>query len=350
MIKKTWSINRVLVCGIFAYVLAFYPRIMNAQRYQKLYDSILNLKIPDTTKILKISNWIERYENQEDLLKTQELYSDLSKFCFSKKKYQKAIDFANKALHIQEKYRDTLPQLLNKTYNNLSVFYRRAGRHKDALQSMKKLVNLAYKDKYSIIAFVNGLKDHAVSQGDYFQALHYIQEAEQLIDNSAHPRLRQEYYRIAIAYSGIYIKLGSKDDYHKALTALHQADTLNQQLASARKKARNHLIIHNRFGQVYSGLKNYDLAIRHFEKALNDNPDLKKSAYQQASIFNNLGLNYFRNGRTDKAVEYYQKGLQLNPKNTALQDNLGDYYLSKAEFEKALLSYQKAIDFNLNIF
>lgn len=338
------------LCIIWLFFLLVFPWCLTAQHHIKYYDSIINSDQEDLLKISTITSWVPTISKTCDSLELNEIYSNLSKFCYKKKEIDKAIYFANQALDIQLKFVDTLPHLINKTYNNLSIFYAKSHKTKEALGILKKLVALEYKDKYTVIAYISSLKNHSIQVGDYYQALYHIQKAEQIIVENKNPSLLKEYYRIPLAYSQVYLKLGSAEYFKKALQELKKADSTNQKLENKKKQAFNQVIIHNRFGQVYSRLKNYEKAIFHFEKALEPNPNFEKTNLQMAKILNNLGLNLFKKGATEEALEIFKKALQFDPKHTAVYDNLGDYYLHNRAFQKALLHYQKAIDYNLNIF
>ncbi len=332
------------------WMVLLFPCFLVAQNHSKYCDSIVNFKMEDTVKISTITSWIPTVIKKCDSLEISKFYSNLSKFCYKKKELEKAIYYANQALNIQLKFVDTLPHLINKTYNNLSIFYAKSHKTKEALGILKKLVALEYKDKYTVIAYISSLKNHAIRVGDYYQALDYIQQAEQIILQNKNGSLFKEYYRIPIAYSLVYLKLGKVEYLEKALRELKKADSTNQNLENKKKQAFNKVIIHNRFGQIYSHLKNYEKAIFHFEKALEPNSNFKKTNLQIASILNNLGLNQFKIGAAKKAFGNYKKALQFNKNNTAVYDNLGDYYLHNKEFETALLHYQKAIDYSLGVF
>jgi len=95
-------------------------------------------------------------------------------------------------------------------------------------------------------------------------------------------------------------------------------------------------------GAVYSLQRRDDQSLRACNKALKlaksvpqPDPDLLKQVY------NSLGVSYFRQGKLDKAEEYFFKALALLPAATKpfnradLLNNLGTIYRSKREFERA---------------
>lgn len=332
-----------------AIILLCIPQLAYNQTNLDTYYNLLEESLEDPSKISKIAVWIDTIKDTSTTLELSDIYSDFSKFCYRKKEVSKAIAYANKALEVQFQLIDTLPSLVNRTYNNLSVFYKKSGQDDKAFSTLKNLVALPHKDKYSVIAYTNGLKDHAIQRGDYFQALTYLQEAEQIILQDKNKKLLPEYYRVAIAYAGVYMNIGGKDNLSKGIVALQKADSLNALVKNKKRQGQNHMIIHNRFGQIYSTLKSRDSAIHHFNKALEPHSKYTKTAFQQAAILNNLGVNYFKIGKPEIAFSSYQKALEQDPYYTAAYDNLGDYYLAKKQHETALSHYQKAIYYGLDI-
>lgn len=61
------------------------------------------------------------------------------------------------------------------------------------------------------------------------------------------------------------------------------------------------------------------------------------------NLLNNLGVEYYRLGRYDKAGEYFTKSVNSNPKWWTNYNNLGVYYEGIGELEEAKKMYKKAI-------
>jgi len=55
---------------------------------------------------------------------------------------------------------------------------------------------------------------------------------------------------------------------------------------------------------------------------------------------------YQNQGDLDKAVEEYQKALQLNPNYTQVYTNLGAVYLEKEDYDRAIQQFNKVIELN----
>ncbi|MDI6810854.1 MAG: tetratricopeptide repeat protein [archaeon] len=96
----------------------------------------------------------------------------------------------------------------------------------------------------------------------------------------------------------------------------------------------------------YSG--DLDKALEYYEKALelNDELGMKEGI---AAVFGNIGAVYFTKGELDKALQYFEKALKLNEelgnkKGMANQlGNMGVLYFTKGELDKASGSYKKAL-------
>ncbi|WP_299260337.1 CHAT domain-containing protein [uncultured Aquimarina sp.] len=345
------SLNKKTFLLLYSFSLLLFPYYTFAQQSViEHYKSLENSNIDYSDKTIEIESWITSLTDQTNTIELSNLYSLYSKFCNRQKDYKKAIINAKKALEIQISHIDTFPSQVNNTYSNLSVFYMKSGKEKLSFSTLKKLITLDHKDKFTIAAYVNGLKNIAIKKGDYYQALEYISEAERIIQIKKDTILDKEYYRIPIAYSGVYFNIGGDKNYTKALQHLQEADSLNKKMITTKIGVKNQIIIHNRFGLVYTKLKKHYKAIFHLEKALTIGLRHTKSKYDIAKIYNNLGINYFKSNQHKIAFQNYQKALSYFPEYTAVYDNLGDYYLYYQDYKNALLHYQKAIDYTINIF
>jgi tetratricopeptide (TPR) repeat protein len=66
--------------------------------------------------------------------------------------------------------------------------------------------------------------------------------------------------------------------------------------------------VYNALGYTYFAQEKYDLAVRHYKDALKSYPDY-------VVALNNLGHVYEKKSLTTKAIEVYDKALELEPKN-----------------------------------
>ncbi|WP_299435011.1 CHAT domain-containing protein [uncultured Aquimarina sp.] len=337
------TLNRVfsVLCIIFTY-------IGNAQSIIDQYHKIENSDVSYDTKTNTIEQWIESQKNSIDSIQLSSIYNSYSKLNYNNKDYKKAIIYGHKALEIQKEYIDSIPELVNKTYNNLAYFYYYSGDETNAIKTFKKLIKQKHKDKYSIKAYTVGLANLFIERGDYYKLLDYLQEAEHIIEKQNDTVLNKEMYSVYLSFSRVYFQTGKRENYQKAIEYLKKTENSIAHLSdNSRKKQK--IIIYNRYGNIYDELKENLKAISYYNKALSLILSLEKiNGYRIAVIYNNLGYIHARTNQQETAYFHYQKGLQYDPQHISIFDNLGDYYLQKKEYKKALVHYQKAINYSID--
>lgn len=62
-----------------------------------------------------------------------------------------------------------------------------------------------------------------------------------------------------------------------------------------------------------------------------------------ADTWNNLGTLYVNNDNSTKAIECFNKALELNPNHYVALNNLGVTYVQEGEFKEAIPNFQKAL-------
>lgn len=83
----------------------------------------------------------------------------------------------------------------------------------------------------------------------------------------------------------------------------------------------------------------YDKAIEYCQKAIALDPNYDEPYY-------GIGLAYAGKGDEEKAVENFQKVIELNPSNASAYTALGAIFLNKRDIEKAIGYLKKAIEVN----
>ena len=109
------------------------------------------------------------------------------------------------------------------------------------------------------------------------------------------------------------------------------------------KKDTNYLAAHNNLGILLNQIGEHQKAINCFQKAIQINPNYE-------SAHNNLGFLLFKKEEYQKAVNCFQKAIQINPNYTDAFYNLGNTYKKLKEFKKAINCYQETIQINPNYF
>ena len=125
------------------------------------------------------------------------------------------------------------------------------------------------------------------------------------------------------------------------------------------KKYENVSVLVNALGSTYSDLGDANKAIECYEKALEI--DLKVFGDQHPNVgtyYNNLGGAYRDLGDANKAIEYFEKALEIDLKvfgdqhpNVATRyNNLGSTYRALGDANKAIEYYEKALEIHLKVF
>ncbi len=88
--------------------------------------------------------------------------------------------------------------------------------------------------------------------------------------------------------------------------------------------------------------KEYEEAARDFEKSINLHPTSSFSA--DATKY--LAQTYLRLDNSDKAIEAYKRGIELNRDRDDLRTDLGNLYYAEDRYSEALVQYQEAVRIN----
>ncbi|MDR1346049.1 MAG: tetratricopeptide repeat protein [Bacteroidales bacterium] len=95
-------------------------------------------------------------------------------------------------------------------------------------------------------------------------------------------------------------------------------------------------------GNTYYDKCDYDKAIEDYNKAIELNPD-------DANAYNNRGNAYALKCDYDKAIEDYNKSIELEPGLAEVYNNRGNIYAEKGDYDHAIEDYNKTITLNPDI-
>ncbi len=100
----------------------------------------------------------------------------------------------------------------------------------------------------------------------------------------------------------------------------------------------------NNLGLIYFVLfKQYDVAIRYFEKAIETNPRKKDMTYF------NLAYSYEMLNNYPQAIKYYKKAININPAFIKAKSNLANLYYRIGDFETAVIINEEIMKIDNNI-
>ena len=94
-------------------------------------------------------------------------------------------------------------------------------------------------------------------------------------------------------------------------------------------------------GITYILTSRFDRALDDFDKAVQLDPNC-------ANSYNNRGTAWYQKGDFDKALDDFDKAVQLNPNFAVAYNNRGAAWYQKGDFDKALADSTKAIQLNPN--
>ncbi|MBU7046253.1 MAG: tetratricopeptide repeat protein [Theionarchaea archaeon] len=112
--------------------------------------------------------------------------------------------------------------------------------------------------------------------------------------------------------------------------------------------------IYDDLGSIVEGLGQWDKAIEYYEKSL----EIKEKVgdiHGMAQTYGNLGLVYDSKGQWDTAIEYYEKSLEISEKIGDIHgmaqtyNNLGLVYDSKGQWDTAIEYYEKSLEISEKI-
>ncbi|MGD8747367.1 MAG: protein kinase [Balneolaceae bacterium] len=137
----------------------------------------------------------------------------------------------------------------------------------------------------------------------------------------------------ALAYAGLgeslWRKYEAKGDTafaRNAESVLKKAEKLNNRLAP----------VQTLLGVVGSGTGDYKLAVNHFNRALEIDPNYTPAYRGLANV-------YEKQGKMEKAVATYQYAIALKPEISVGYNDLGAFYLRKGDFKAAIEQFKKEI-------
>jgi type IV pilus biogenesis/stability protein PilW len=116
----------------------------------------------------------------------------------------------------------------------------------------------------------------------------------------------------------------------------------NSELETGKNRtAVSDALIHFNSGVDLYHQRDYAKAIQAYQKVIEIDPGY-------AEAHNNLGIIYQEAGDYDSALSSYQKAIEINPKYEKALNNLGVLLYLKGRYEESIQAFQKALTFNAN--
>jgi predicted O-linked N-acetylglucosamine transferase (SPINDLY family) len=263
-------------------------------------------------------------------------------------------------------------------YFNLGQFYRRQGRHNDAIAAYERAIenNPVHVEAYNnlgVVLMETGLMSNAIEQ--FNKALGIEPEYIKALNNLGHACLRLEkqaeaftYFNRALeinpAYYMAHYNLGNlllkQKRYNEALDRYRQVIEINPGFAD----------VYYSMGCLYNLLGRKVESIESLEKALAIRPDYPEAlvdlgnsllqlnrndqAYNCLMRADTLRKNYFpakfnlgnlmlKLKRHEEAINFFETALAIKPDSPEIYNNLGNAYKGLTRYQDALGAYEKAL-------
>ena len=117
-----------------------------------------------------------------------------------------------------------------------------------------------------------------------------------------------------------------------------QIDLYTRCLTTGGLSTENKVAIYNNRGAIYNDLKKYDRAIDDYNKAI-------ELAPEDAGVYFNMGKSYQKLGQYDRSIANYSKAIELNPHYAEAYNNFA--FLLATTKDKKYIDGRKALQFAL---
>lgn len=324
------NIEWLLECGIFFEFLAEYDKAL--QYYNKAL-SIEENTLDEKNSMLVIT------------------HSNIGMVYLRQGNYDKAMEHCEKANTILKSIQgETQPHVVATLYNNIGSIFQKQGNYNKAIEYFDKALTIwrSTLDTYDPVLATpyNNIGSIYEDQGDYNKALEYYNLSLSIRENA----FGQDHPDVAQSYNNIGLVLCKQGNYAKSIECHNKALTI-------RKKIQGDLhpdvaVSYNNIGLVHYEQGNYTKATECYSKAL----AILKNTFDEThpltgSLFHNLGCAYSAHGELTKALENFEKAkiiwsksLDENHPNMAiLYTNIGFVNYRQNDFKKALEYYNKAL-------
>ena len=232
------------------------------------------------------------------------LYDQISTIFKDIGKYEKALEYLEKTLKIEE-----TDLSLAVTYNNISIIYQNIKDFQKALEYQKKSIEIKEKflDKNDseLASSYNNLATIYMDIYNYQKALEYSKIAINILEN-----IQNSNYDLAMGYNNISILYRRINNFQKSLEYAKKAIQIQEEILGDKHpdlatSYNNIAVLYQDIGEIPKALEYVKKAIQIQEEILGDkHPDLAMS-------FSNISMIYKDLKECLKAKEYMQKAIDI---------------------------------------
>ena len=170
-----------------------------------------------------------------------------------------------------------------------------------------------------------------------------LDELEELLrsgkDEEAYKQIKEDRGITAEILMNEGIFFGTLEDYSISISYFTLAEKIAEDDEIIERVRVNMAVSYYNRGNAYAKLKKHDKAIEDYNKAIELDPEY-------ATAYYNRGNAYAKLKKYEKAIEDYNKAIELNPEYAMAYNNRGNAYDELKKHEKAIEDYNKAIVLN----
>lgn len=307
----------------------------------------LNRKYPSDGNVLQLIGSLYLQKNEfnkslEFLIKAENKLNNFAPLknniaiCYKKiNDLLNAEKYAKKAIQLDKNYMDAVSLLVGiyierKLFNNVIDLLKNYN-----IETNSKLLN----DRG--ICYAENL-DYKKAAEDFKLACLINNKYDEAYNNLANIYIKKNELEEALSIINNAINLNeNKIEYKKTkiiiLHALSRFDAAAELLEKIDQDDQDKFTVYFLKGIQAAIKKNYKEAIFFYSECLVYNKD-------NVDLYNNLGLAYFEDGKTDEAIVNYEIGIKINPKNSNLHYNLANAFVKLKKYKEAEYCYDKSID------
>lgn len=303
----------------------------------------------------KLSLAIEYFEKVtefpfEELRIKANAYCNIGTTYYKKQDYENAVKYYEKSIALIDT--EIMVCDMQKIYNNIGTAYYRKQDYDNAIKYYEKTVELDEEDYYENQKAYSNLRFiYYHKKQDYDKAIEYCERITEL-----------ELGSLDDAYCCMGNALYHKQELTKAIECYEKAIfLLGKRMKHNAQAYYNIGIAYRKKQELAKATEYYEKAIKldqnyanvSYDKGIKDDEDFMTSYEEEVGYFssificeikdayNNTGQKYMQKQDYDKAIEYYEKAIDLEP-DVKTYHNLAQAYEAKGDMDKSLECKNKA--------